>query len=420
MTRRLPVPVVVTAAVFAIVYLALDFNKLYALRYGADTGTFLQFLVNEAHGHGSWNNAEYRPHLQVHDSWMLLALVPLIAAFPYAQTLIIVEVFAVAAGGVALYYTARAFGAGERESNIVAIAYLISATAQGLAYNNFLENIFVPLLAFLGAIAARRHALIPALIVAQLLLGLKEDEAAFLLWFGAACAIWWDRRMGIAVVALAAVNGAGYALYEALNHVHPSHPAYALHVDDPFAKLQFFIAVLAPFAFAPLWTKWRMLLAAPLVAEITLNKPWAYQITRLGMHWTAPFVAVCAIAAAYVLAKRPRFATPMLVLSIAMALLFNDTVMKIGRWPYIVDWRAYANAAALRADGAGAATVPRAQEGVYAIAAANPRVRLARYRKGETGYCPSFNTEGRAFLASLGLGSWPRGVRLCEGVAVRP
>ncbi len=159
--------VVIAACVFALVYVALDLNKLYALRYGADTGTFVQFLTGEAHGRGSWNGAEYRPHLHVHDSWVLLALVPLMAAFPYAQTLLIVQVLAIAGAALALCAFARACGAGVRGASAVGIAYLLSPSAQGIAYGNFLENVFVPLLAALGALAVRRRALVAALVVAQ-------------------------------------------------------------------------------------------------------------------------------------------------------------------------------------------------------------------------------------------------------------
>ena len=93
--------VVAATLIFIAVYVALDFNKLYALRYGADTGTFLQWFAGALHGWGSWNGAEYRPHLQVHDSWILLALVPLMAAFPYAQTLLVVQVVAIAGAAAA-------------------------------------------------------------------------------------------------------------------------------------------------------------------------------------------------------------------------------------------------------------------------------------------------------------------------------
>jgi uncharacterized membrane protein len=407
--------VLVAAAIFACVYIALDLNKLWALRYGADTGTFVQWLVGEAHGRGSWNGAEYRPHLGVHDSWVLLALVPLVWLFPYAQTLLVVQVLAVAAGGPALCSFARACGADARAAGAVGIAYLLSPFTQGLAYGNFVENVFVPLLAIMGAIAARRRALVPTLIAAQALLGLKEDEALFLLWFGVACALWWDRRMGFALAALAVLNGAGFAIAERLHGAHPSLPSYGLTIDDPLSKLLFFAALLAPFAFAPLWLGRALLLGAPLAAELLFNRPWAYQIARIGTHWTAPLLAGTAIAAAYAIARRPKFALPVLVCAVLCALTINDTALKVGRWPYVVDRAAYAAAATLR-ESTQSVVVARHAEGAYVVAASNPKVVLARYRPGESGYCPAYNTSARAFFASIGIGSWPAGVTLCGGV----
>ena len=409
--------VLIAAAIFAAVYLALDFNKLAALRYGADTGTFLQWLAGEAHGHGSWNGAEYRPHLQVHDSWVLLVLVPLIGIFPYAQTLLVLQVLAVAGAALPLHAFARACGASLRAANAVAFAYLLSPSAQGLAYGNFVENVFVPLLACAGALAVRRRALVPALIVAQLLLGLKEDEALFLIWFGAACALWWDRRIGWSIVALAALNGAGFAIAERLQHVQPSLPGYGFGIDDPLAKIGFFIALLAPFAFAPLTLGRRLVLAAPLVAELVFNRPWAYPIARIGTHWTAPILAATAIAAAYAIARRPKLAVPMLVCAGLCALLFNDTALKIGRWPYVVDRQAYDSARALRSVER-ATVIRRPNEGTYVVAAANPHVLLAKYVAGEPGYCPAYDTNARAFFASLGIGAWPAGLSTCGGVPI--
>ena len=410
--------VVIGAAIFALVYIALDLNKLYALRYGADTGTFVQWLAGEAHGRGSWNGAEYRPHLQVHDSWVLLALVPLVALFPYAQTLLIVQVLAIAGAALAICAFARACGASPRGASAVGIAYLLSPSAQGIAYGNFLENVFVPLLAALGALAVRRRAFVASLLVAQLLLGLKEDQALFIAWFGAACALWWDRRIGLALFGLAAVNGIAFVAFERLSNAHPSLPGYALHVDEPLQKLAFFAALLAPFAFAPLLLRWRLLLAAPLVAELVFNRPWAYPIARIGTHWTAPLLAATALAAAYVVARHPRVATPMLACAVLCALFFNDTVLKIGRWPYVIDRSAYSAAAAMR-DAPRDVVVRRTQEGAYVVAASNPHVLLAKYDPAETGYCPAYNKNLRAFIASLGFATWPADVTLCGGVAVR-
>jgi uncharacterized membrane protein len=410
--------VVVAACAFAVVYIALDLNKLYALRYGADTGTFVQFLAGEAHGRGSWDGAEYRPHLHVHDSWALLALVPLVAAFPYAQTLLVVQVLAVAGAAAALCAFARACGADPRGATAVGIAYLLSPSAQGIAYGNFLENVFVPLLAALGALAVRRRAFVASLLVAQLLLGLKEDQSLFLIWFGVACALWWDRRIGASVAALALLNGAAFVLAERLAHVQPSMPAYVAHVDDPLGKLGFFAALIAPFAFAPLLLRWRLLLAAPLVAELVLARAWAFPIARLGTHWTASCAAAASLAAAYVVAKRPRFAIPMLICATLCALTLNDTALKPGRWPYVIDRAAYGRATALRAV-ARPVVVRRPDEGAYVVAAANPNVALARYDRAEPGYCPAYNKDARAFFASLGIGAWPAGTTLCGGVALR-
>ncbi|MBV8299798.1 MAG: DUF2079 domain-containing protein [Candidatus Eremiobacteraeota bacterium] len=410
--------VVVAALVFALVYVVLDFNKLWALRYGADTGTFVQWLAGEAHGRGSWNGAEYRPHLQVHDSWVLLALVPPIALFPCAQTLLVLQVLAIAGAALAICAFARACGAAPRGASAVGIAYLLSPSAQGIAYGNFLENVFVPLLAALGALAVRRRALLAALIAAQLLLGLKEDEALFVAWFGAACALWWERRLGLALLALALVNGIAFVVVEHLGGAQPSLPGYSLHVDAPLEKLAFFAALLAPFAFAPLLLRWKLLLAAPLVAELVFNKPWAYPIARIGTHWTAPLVAATALAAAYAVAKYPRLATPVLACAVLCALFFNDTVLKLGRYPYVVDRNAYAAATALRAADRYV-VVRRPNEGAYVVAAANPHVLLAKYDPTETGYCPAYDKDPRAFFASLGFGAWPPGTTLCGGVPVR-
>ena len=115
----------VAVAVFAAVYIALDLNKLYALRYGADLGTYLQTLVNLQHG-SSWDFGEWKPHFGVHDSWALTALVPLVALFPKAQTLIVVQVLAVACAAIPLALLGREIGIGVRAANLVAIAYLIS------------------------------------------------------------------------------------------------------------------------------------------------------------------------------------------------------------------------------------------------------------------------------------------------------
>jgi uncharacterized membrane protein len=402
-------------AAFVLVYVALDFNKLYALRYGADLGTYLQTLVNLRHG-SSFNYGEWRPHLQVHDSWVLAALVPLIALAPRAETLIVVQVVVVAIAAIGLARFGREIGLSAGAATVLGIAYLLTPSAQGLAYDNFSENVFVPLFAFWGAVAVRRRALWPSLVMALLLVGTKEDEILFVAWFGAACALWWDRRIGIALVALAVLNGVAYWSLEALHHVHPNDPSYGLAVHDVSGKFTLVALLLLPFAFAPLGVGRWLLLSLPLLAEIVLMKPWTYEPSRVGSHYTAPLLAAASIAAAFGMQRWPvlvRAAIPCAV--IAAFVIFNDTDLRPGRWPYIVDWNAYAQATAIR-DGDQAVRLPRRSEGAWAVAATNPRVRLEQNPDPLFVACPAYDTNAQAFFASLG-GRMP--AKLCGGVPVK-
>jgi uncharacterized membrane protein len=404
------------AAAFVVIYVAYDLNRLYALRYGADLGTYLQTLVNLRHG-TSWNFGEWRPHFQVHDSWTLTALVPFVALVPRAETLIVVQVVAVAAASIPLALFAREIGVTPRAAAVLGVAYLLTPSAQGLAYDNFSENVFVPLLAFLGALAVRRRALWPALVFALLLCGLKEDEILFVAWFGAACALWWDRRIGVALVLLALVNATAYWGIEALRGVRPNDPPYGLGVHDVSGKFTLVSLLLLPFALAPLAVGRWLLLALPLLAEIVFMQPWNYEPSRIGSHYTAPLLAAASIAAAFGLRRVPGFAKAMIPCALVVTLLiFTDTALRPGRWPYVVDWTAYARAVAVR-DGDAAVTLPRRDEGVWAVAAVNPRVRLDPHPDPLFVACPAYDTNARAFFASL-AGHPP--AALCGGVPVEP
>jgi hypothetical protein len=102
--------------------------------------------------------------------------------------------------------------------------------------------------------------------------------------------------------------------------------------------------------------------------------------------------------------------------AVVMLLIFNDTVLRPGRWPYIVDWSAYSRAVAIR-DGGLPTTLRRRDEGTWAIAAANPHVRLDPHSDPGFTACPAYNTNASAFFESV-RGRAPQ--RLCGGVPVRP
>ena len=404
----------VAAAIFAIVYIALCLNKLFALRYGADLGTYLQTLVNLQHG-SSWNYGEWKHHFAVHDSWVLSLLVPVVALFPRAQTLIVLQVVAVAAAAIPLALLARELGFGERAPNLIAIAYLLSPAAQGLTYDNFSENDFVPFLAVCGALAARRRSFWWTLACAQLLMGLKEDEILFVLWFAVACAIFWDRRLGLAMASLAVVNGVAFFAIGWIAGIHPNDPGYSLQIFNPADKIGMVFLLLVPFAFAPAAIGRWLLLGLPILAEIVFMRPWNYEPSRLGSHYVAPLLAATSVAAVFGAASYRRVVSYMVPLALVAMLFFNDTVLRPGRWPYVVDWGAYARAVELR-DSGRTQLLSRGDEGVWAVASANSNVRLNPHPDPVAPHCPAYNTNAAAFFASLSGGTPPN---LCGGVPLR-
>jgi uncharacterized membrane protein len=412
--RRAPTPATyVAVAIFCVVYIALDFNKLYALRYGADLGTYLQTLVNLQHG-SSWNYGEWRNHFQVHDSWALATLAPFVWLAPRAETLIVVQVLAVGSAAIPLAVLGREIGLRGVAITVLAIAYLLSPAAQGLAYDNFAENALVPLLAFCGALAVRRRSFWPALISAQLLMGLKEDQILFVIWFGAACALWWDQRIGSALVVLAAANGIVFWSAERSLGTRPNDPHYGFVIDNVAGKIGMLVLLLAPFAFVSLAVGRWLLLAIPLLAEIVFMQPWNYEPSRVGSHYTASLLAATAAAAAFGFLRLPSFVRAAVPCAVIVTLFFNDTVLRAGRWPYVVDWTAYARAIALR-DAKSPVLLRRGDEGVWAIAAVNPNVRLDPHPDPHFPGCPAYDTNARAFFAALG-GRLPE--HLCGGVPV--
>jgi uncharacterized membrane protein len=403
-------------ALFVLTYCALDLNKLYALRYGADLGTFLQTIVNMGHG-SSWNFGEWRPHLEVHDSWILFFLVPLVALFPRAETLIVIQVLVVAAAAIPLALFARELGLSTKAANLLAVAYLLSPASQGFTYDNFSENVFVPLLAFSGAYFARRHSLWATLLFAQLLMGVKEDEILFAAWFALPCLLFWDRRMGLALLALAVLNGAIYWGTLALLGTHSNTPQYSLAIEDVSGRLTLVALLLAPFAFSPLFVGRWLLLAIPPLAEIVFAQRGAYEPSRIGSHYAAPLLACTAIAAAFGLSRRPRL-VPFLVpcALFVMLFVFNDSGLRPGRWPFLVDWNAYDRALAIR-NTRSQILLRRRDEGVWAVAASNPLVRLDL--RPDPGFvaCPGYNTNPMALLSALGVGPKMK-LQLCGGVPI--
>jgi uncharacterized membrane protein len=372
------VPLVILAScAFAAVYIALDFNLLYALRANQNTGLYLQTLVDLLRHGSAFNWSDYRPFLvKPHDEWIVVALIPFLKIWPRPETLIVAQVLLLAFAAIPLYLFTRACGGSRVAATCIALAYLVSPSTQGFAYRAFVPTHFIPILAFSLAYFARKRWLIGVLVCAQLLMGTKEDLIWFLAWFAAFGAVLYDRRIGAAVLVLAVLNVAGYYGYEALRGVAPTRPSYGLSDAQWPQQLAFLLEILAPFAFAPLALRWRIVLAAPLVYELFFPQKYlSFAIYEAGSYYTEALVTLIAIGAAIVVAARPLWARAALACSFIMALFFNTTVLHFGRHPFSRDPQYdVARAWALR-DGERA-DFPCRDEGAWVVAAPNSAARI--------------------------------------------
>jgi uncharacterized membrane protein len=372
-------PVTICAVVvFCGIYIDLVFYRIHALRLGVDTGTYLQTLVNFVHTGSTYNFGEHRPKIWNHDSWtVILGMAPFIAVFPQVETPLIAEVVVVAVAAIPLYFLGRSFGLSQGSASIPALAYLISPSAQGWVFDNFTELHFVPLLAFSLALAARRRSLVWTIALAELLTGVKEDESLFLIWFGIASVLWYDRRLGIAGIVIGLTNWFGYAWLQHRAGYIPHDPGYRLYDPHWLTHLAFLAEVLAPFAFLPLLLGRVALLALPFVLEITLNAPWlgGQEFAHGGNFYTIPLVSVIAIGAVVAAARYPQRVRYVLPCAVVMMLFFNTTVLRLGRHEYPPDWPAYCAAKAASRDGR-VHVYGHDREAVFAIAASNLNVHF--------------------------------------------
>jgi uncharacterized membrane protein len=373
---RLPWTVLGATLAFAALFVYLGIRQQLGLRVGSNSGTYLQSALSFLHHLNTVNLSDHVAETAPHDQWMLVALCPFVALWPHLETVIVVQVLAVAASAPVLWFLVRALGGSPATATLLSLAWLISPSVEGFAFGDFTPVHFVPLLGFGLALALVRRNAVAALILAQLLFGVKEDVLMFTVW---TCTfVLWrsDRRLALAIVLLGAVNLGAWELYERFHHYHSVAPAYGLYDRHPLDHLLFLLEVLVPLAFAPLRLGRWILLVLPFLTELFLAHGYAEGLlARSGSYYTIPLVTLLGIGAAVAVVRAPRLARAALVLSVASALTLNPTVLRFGRHLSSPD----PQYAAARAWGGVDAPVdfPCADQGAWVVASTNPQANLA-------------------------------------------
>ncbi len=338
MTRAYPAPLLISAAVVALVLAVCVVLRVAFMSYGTDTGTFASAVAN-APG-GMYNLSEHGSHFRYHWSPILFALYPLLLVARSVATLQFVQVLAVVGSVLALYRLILPH-VGAKLALRLSLLALLYPPLIGLAFSEFHEVAFVPLLTFLLLQAVDRRWWWRYALWAALLLCVREDVALILGCFGIALAVMGarDRRRDEVYAGGATALVVGVVLWFYFHVIvwrlggwHPAHFYQYSFAAGPFAiaaslftiqRLTYLLEVFVPLAFLPLRTRWALLAAPGLAIVLLANSPSVY---RMGMHYVAlwlPWVVVAAAAgAARVALKSERLALRWVNGAIALSVLF--------------------------------------------------------------------------------------------------
>jgi uncharacterized protein len=337
MKARYPRALLVAAAIVAAVLILCVFLRVAFWSYGSDTGTFAVAISNAASG--MYDLAEHGSHFRYHWSPILFALYPVLLIARSIATLQIVQVLVIV-GSVFALYSLILPHIGEKLALRVSLLALLYPPLIGLAFSEFHEIAFVPLLTFLLLQAVDRRSWGWYALWATLLLCVREDVALILGCFGvtlAALGIHGARRDEIiAGGATALAVGLVMLLYfDVAWHLggwRPSHFYEYPFAAGPLAvaaslltmqRLTYLLEIFVPLAFLPLRTRWALLAAPGLAIVLLANSPSVY---RMGMHYVSlwlPWVLVAAAAGVASLARKSeRLALRWLNGAIALSVLF--------------------------------------------------------------------------------------------------
>ncbi len=314
--------------------------------YGADTGT-LNIAIQNVRS-GMFDPFERASHFRFHWSPILAALYPLLALTHSILTLQILQILLVVASVVAYYFLIERY-VGERIAVRCAIVALLYPPLIALAFSEFHEVAFAPLLTFLAllALSARKWGWYALAVV--LLLCVKEDVALLCGVFGIVLAFAGMRlndRAAITAGGLTLVGAAAVlVLYFAVIiprvggwgpsafYAYPYDRGFVAVASEMFTagRLTYVLEMLVPLAFVPLRTRWFWFVVPGLGIILLANSGGVW---RMGMHYVAlwmPWILLAMAAGLAQIRERAgertalRWSSAAIVLCAVFLVAFNPT-----------------------------------------------------------------------------------------------
>ncbi|HWQ68125.1 MAG TPA: DUF2079 domain-containing protein [Methanospirillum sp.] len=275
-----------------------------------DLDIFEQALWTTIHtGDLLWAN-EYggSSHFGTHFSPILLLMIPIYALFQHTETIIVLQVIALAAGAIPVYLIASTW-ISSRAGVCLAGAYLLYPALHGVTTCEFHEIVFFPALfltSFYLLIQRKRAAYVFCILLTLLI---KEDVAMIIGMLGL-WGLWYDRNedlrskavhIGVILVAAIFFAAALFIIVPAFNpdgiYPHFSNAYFSTDISPEEAvnsRAAFLTQLIAPLIGIPLFAPDLLLIGLPGFLEIFLpNYPPFWEI---GSHYSAIIIPILFIA----------------------------------------------------------------------------------------------------------------------------
>jgi uncharacterized membrane protein len=324
----------------------------YAIfRNGVDLGIFSQVIASTGSGFSSTAEGGAN-HLLVHWSPLIVAAWPFLHIFGPVG-LEICQALLISATLVPLWGVARA-----RFSPPIALAMVAACAIYPIlsanAVGDFHEMAFVPLLSatFVYALDQRRWPL--GVASAVLLACTKEDQFVALAFAGAMCVAFGRRdrpvrRFGLSVTAIAVAGAIAY-FGIVRNLIQPHAAYYSIHFFDWSASSvsigtlpallesrgMFLIAILAPLAFLPCFSRYGLFLIPGFVEIFASHEPVTLMAAA---HYSALLTGYALVAfidgASRIAAAKPRIAKAAVAAAIGISIWVSVFASPMEYWYYL-------------------------------------------------------------------------------------
>lgn len=293
MRSRYTVAVIVLTVVYLAFFVQYSFERTHALwesrgNYGIDTEIFYQSFLSTINGSGFfYNDHEYErfgaiSHFGVHNSPILLLILPIFALFPYMETLLVIQTLAIALSILAFFKFSQSF-LDERRAFILSLIYALNPMLHGINRFEFHAiSLALPFI-FMFAYFYEKEDLKLAIISAFLVLAVREDSFLVILSIMALKMLRKGIQLNLADMGLLALSliWPAFSVFFVIPHFAPGYPHtsnYVLGIPYPYLSLMLVVALFLSFGLIPLFKPKYLLPAIPLLLELVLSKRFQYVV----------------------------------------------------------------------------------------------------------------------------------------------